>query len=332
MATVKFEEMGTLMGKHAFTGGEPMNISRLTVLGLLLTGLVWLCSGCSSSSTSPSETVDWFLNATWVNLADFTGGSYLGGALEWDGDDSVYALRGNDGEDGRQLWRYDISSDTWTQLADGFSAYWSSCLAYTGGDHIYGLMGNGTSSFYRYTISTDDWDQMESFPESGVRRGARTLVWPGTGDYLYAIKGNETGTFARYSQSGDSWEYLTSIPEGVPYGGSICWGGGDYLYATAGDSSFYRYDIGSDSWNIMAPLPRAIDFGSNICFDGDRSLFMFRGAVDTGFWRYDITDDEWKTLEDTPGAVDSGGALASDGEAVYALPGGGSTEFWAFKP
>jgi hypothetical protein len=306
-----------------------MRLRRLSSVFLLVSIVAASVIGCSSSSTGPSEVVDWFVSASWGNLEDFADGSYVGGALEWDGDDSIYALHGRNEQ---EFWRYDISSNTWTRLADSFEAYWSSSLAWTGGDHIYGLEGNGTSAFFEYTISTDDWSQVQPFPESGVRRGARTLVWPGSGDYLYAIKGNLTGVFARYSVSGDSWEYMAAVPEGVPYGGSICWGGGDRIYATAGDSSFYRYDIGSDAWEAVADLPGKIDFGSNVCFDGDRSIFMVQGDSLSGFWRYDVTDDAWETMEDTPTMVREGGALASDGEAVYAFPGGGSTEFWVFRP
>jgi hypothetical protein len=175
-------------------------VATRVVLAALLTAF----AGCSSS-TSPSAITDWFLDAFWQTLSDFPNGSYYGAALEWDGDDAVYALRGWDAPDGNQFWRYDVSTDDWTQLGDTpFSAFWGASLAYIGGDHMYALQGNGTDAFYRCTISTDNWDSMESFPESGVRRTGRSLAWPGSGDYVYGIKGNETDVFARYSISGDS--------------------------------------------------------------------------------------------------------------------------------
>jgi len=312
--------------------GRQMKTSVVVTLTLLVALAALVSTGCSSSGTSPSDVVDWFLNAAWGGRADFAGGSYMGACIEWDSDDSIYALRGHGQDNSNEFWRYDISTDTWTQLAGGFNAYWSSTLAYTGGDHIYAIQGNGTDSFYRYSISGDSWESMNDYPETGVRRAGKALVWPGSGDYLYAIKGNETTVFARYSQSGNSWEYLAPIPDGVPYGGSICCGGGGRIYATAGDTSFYRYDIGTDAWTQVAPLPDEIDFGSSLCYDGEESLFMVRGDSTSAFWRYDIPDDAWESMEDTPTIVQSGGSLTSSGDAVYALPGGGSAEFWAFKP
>jgi N-acetylneuraminic acid mutarotase len=310
---------------------DRISLVVLVPLAALL-GAAMLIAGCSSSS-SPDDDTPWYDGAVWSARADFPPNSGNHGAsLEWDGDDSIYATRGHDGSSVWAFWRYDVPADSWTQLEDStIDHYWGTTLVYTGGDYIYMIQGNGTDDFCRYSISGDSWQEMASFPESGVRRAGRGLAWPGSGDYIYAIKGNNATVFARYSQSGDSWEYIAPLPEAVPYGASICWGGEDDIYATAGDSSFYRYDIALGAWSQLADMPAPIYFGSWMCWDGDNSLFVLRGNGTAEFWRYDMTDDAWETLEDVPGTVVEGGSLACNGSAVYAFQGGSSTSFWVFR-
>jgi len=41
--------------------------------------------------------------------------------------------------------------------------------------------------------------------------------------------------------------------------------------------------------------------------------------------------DEWETIDDAPATITPGGTMVCGDEALYVLPGGGSTAFWAFK-
>ncbi|MFH1689200.1 MAG: hypothetical protein ABIE42_03050 [Candidatus Eisenbacteria bacterium] len=287
--------------------------------------------GCSSS-TSPSDVDDWWLGATWSGVADHPPGSYLGTAFLWDGDDTIYATRG--GVDGfvRDFWTYSISSDAWTQLGDvSFDPYWSCSMAWPGGDYIYVPQGNGTSAFYRYTISTDTWDSMADYPEDGVRRMGRSVVWPGSGDYIYAAKGNQEATFFRYHIPSDAWEYLTPIPVATVYGSSICWGGGGRIFAAVEGERFFEYRTSSDSWTEKAPYPAPIDFGSYLTFDGMESIFMTRGAETDTLWRYDIPTDEWEQLDNLPATLYRGAATVFADNALYAVPGEYLMDFWVYK-
>jgi hypothetical protein len=308
-----------------------MRHRTVTVIAALASAAL-LGYGCSST-TSPSSVVDWFLDAAWESAADFPPGADLGASLVWDGDRSVYALCGNVSRNDRGFWRYDTVDDTWTELTSAsFDPAWASSMAWDGDDCIYALQGNGTDQFYRYTIPTDTWDRMASFPEWGVRQAAHTLVRPGTGNYLYAAKGNYETVFARYDMSGDTWDYLEPIPQRMSMGTSIAWGGGYRIFAAADSLEFYEYSIPADQWFPRAPYPEPLYWGSWLCYDGEGSLFMTRGDTTAAFWRYDIADDTWEALDDAPGGFARGGTIVSDGEAVYALPGMFQTDFWAFRP
>ncbi len=318
--------------KRTETGGRVMR-ARAVIIGIMLTAVaVSMLVGCSST-TSPSDILAWFVGASWVSGADFTSGSTRGASLVWDGDDSLFTCNGHVSGGTDELWRYDISTDTWTQLGTpSISVFWSTCFAWTGGDEMYVAYGNGTSGFWRYTISTDDWTQVESFPESGVRRMGHSLVWPGSGDYVYLAKGDDSDIFARYDTGADAWEYLAAIPQTMGNGTQISWGGGESIFAAADQQDFFEYDIATDTWETRAALPETLHHGAWMCYDHDESLFLARGDSTDTLWRYDIPGDSWEEMTDIPLAVQAGGTMVSDGGAVYLLPGGASTDFWIFKP
>ena len=138
-------------------------------------------------------------------------------------------------------------------------------------------------------------------------------------------------TFFRYHIPTDDWDYLTPIPEITDYGSSICWGGGDRIFASADDERFFEYRTGSDSWTERAPYPAPIDFGSYLTYDGVESIFMTRGAGTDTLWRYDIPSDAWEQLGSTPGPLSDGGATVYAGEVIFAVPGEYQTDFWVFK-
>lgn len=292
-----------------------------------------MLGGCSSSSSSPADIIPWYDSAQWVAGDDFTSGSTRGTSLEWDGDDSFYTHAGWTQSRLDSFWRYDISTDSWIQLnGSPISPYWSTSLAWTGGDEMYATFGNGTSSFWRYTISLDDWTSMESFPVSGVRRMGHALVWPGSGDYVYLAKGDMGSIFARYDTTSDEWEYLADVPQTMGNGTQISWGGGTRIFAAADHLDFFEYDIATDTWETRAALPGSLHHGAWMCYDGDESLFLAQGDTTAALFRYDIGGDTWESMPDIPVDMMAGASMVCANEALYVLPGGGSTDFWIFKP
>ncbi len=298
------------------------------ILVLLALPAAIIVAGCSSSS-SPSSAMPWYVDAEWTAGASFTKGSTLGAALAWDGDGSLYTCSGYISGQQDEFWMYDIAADSWTELGPpAVSAYWSTCMAWTGGDEMYATYGNGTTGFYRYTISTDSWTQMESFPEAGVRRMGQCIVWPGEGDFVYVAKGDNSSVFCRYNTVADSWAYMAPVPNTMGDGTQIAWGGGTSIFAAADDQQFFEYDIGADAWETRAPYPDALNFGAWLCYDGDESLVLSRGDTTATLWRYDIPGDSWESLEDAPVTMTFGGTMVVVDDILYMLPGGGSTDFW----
>ncbi len=99
-----------------------------------------------------------------------------GCSLVWTGDAYLYAFQGELIEDqpSRIFWRYDMESDTWLQMADvpdvggvsdGGSLLWIGHCQPWQSDYIYALGGGSYAEesgdgFYRYTISTDTWEEL----------------------------------------------------------------------------------------------------------------------------------------------------------------------------
>lgn len=312
---------------------------RIWMSLLLLSSLISLQACSSDDPAQPSNTPAWFEGLTWTALADFGAGSFPGASLEW-ADGAIYATRGfGDPEDlERSFWRYDPGADAWTRLADCiFDPYWGSCLTWTGGDKIYATMGNGTSAFYEYSISLDDWSRLADVPESGVRRGGRVHDWPGGGDFLYLIKpiaevGDMNAPFFRYSIPGDEWTELSSMPGDLWDGNSFCWDGDEGFYCTNKDFQFWHYDIPSDNWSRQDNFPGAIALGGNSCNDGQGFIWTLEGDESDLIRLFDMQAREWTLGPMAPESAIWGATLIGDGESVYGLFGDGSTGFWRLGP
>ena len=82
-------------------------------------------------------------------------------------------------------------------------------VPHAGGDRVYALRGNSTTTFGYYSIAADQWFSMENTLESVGEGGA--LVYD-DGNFLYALRGDGTNDFWRYNISSNSWSSLQNAP------------------------------------------------------------------------------------------------------------------------
>ena len=210
--------------------------------------------------------------------------------------DYAYVFGGRD-IDGRylnDLWRYDITNDTWasmgvTPLESRVNA--TACV-YDGIAYI-GLGFNGkygtSSSYFRdwwsYNPKNDTWKQLKHYPDSAT---ARAISMIGEGE-LY-----------------------------VGYG--FCW-----TY----ERNMYRYDIASDSWSyIDVHLDRnALTFPMR-SFGGVGATCQGRHFAGTGFrtsslnwWGEFDPNGEWFKREDVPGEKRTLATCTTTQDFVYVIGG-----------
>jgi len=200
-------------------------------------------------------------------------------------------------------------------------------LAYTGGDRVYALQGNGTKNFGYYSISADQWISRADTDKEVGQGGA--LVYAG-GNFVYALLGDNKD-FWLYNTNSNSWSKRKETPKDIKAGGALAYNGG-YIYALQGGSKkeFWRYAISDNEWKKMRKIPVAVNAGGALVAVGGDTIYAFSGGNLTNFWRYTISTNSWVALQNTDSGVSNGGALAYySGDYIYALLGN-STDFWRY--
>jgi len=249
---------------------------------------------------------------SWASLALTPGNVKYGGSLAYDGDNYIYAFKGNSSS----FWRYDISLDSWTTLTSApGTVKQGGALTYNDG-YVYALQGNNTKNFWRYNISTSTWTTLASTNDNVKYGGALTND---SGNYIYAFHCVGTAIFWRYDISADLWTLMANTPNGVGYGAALTYDSSGYIYALRGKCSdgFWRYDISGDSWSEMTDTPDSVEWGGALAWGGGDYIYALRGKYTWDFWRYDTSADSWTSRAHAPSSVGYGGALVMGGASYY---------------
>jgi hypothetical protein len=212
---------------------------------------------------------------------------------------------------------------------------------YAGGNYLYAMMGQGSSSFQQFdrSNSTDPWTEITSIPWF--------YYWNNSsGDLAYAY-GDDIYTYFpgfvsynpvfRHNASTSTWNSLGNTPVRPQIGSALAYGGGDQLFMLQGGGrDFWRYDIPSGDWDEMKKLQgfASAARGADLVHTGGRYLYALMGGNSQVFMRFDKNTGnkgKWERMADTPGPVGGGGSLAYfSGDHIYALQGGGSDQFWRY--
>jgi len=249
---------------------------------------------------------------TWQELSEAPTAFYLGSSLAYY-DGYIYAINGQDGSDATNavpyLFRYDIASDTWTQMADapGTWGYGSDIVSGENGK-LYAVRARAYDYFWSYDIATNTWsDTLPNIPSP------------------YQV----------YSQNGHPLVFSD-----VSYGSdpTNCENGCIYSFRGNNNRQFFRFDIALSQWySGFADIPSAIGgvhYGSSIVFDSvNDNFYASRGYNTDEFMKYDIDTETWDSdTADTPNfpggiATYYGGAMVYHDGYVYALPANRQPEF-----
>ena len=219
---------------------------------------------------------------TWYRLANTPHVQGAGDAIVYSAyDGKIYAFIGRAHYTGSYkpdnysvFVRYDPATNSWSYLNfpdwpgtdDGCSLTW------TGGRYIYALEGefyenSPISSFARYDIETNTWEDMSDIPtKDGVGDGG-SLLWIGYydsrySDIIYALDGNgcnETPgyNFSAYHISTDTWEKLDSLPYPVGdyVGNRLAYVDGKIYYWQGTPSTWDGGGTKICSWTPTPPIP-----------------------------------------------------------------------------
>jgi hypothetical protein len=232
-------------------------------------------------------------------------------ALCWDGDNTIFAAKGNTNE----FWAYYIDADTWVQ-----KAFVPVPKKYKGGTSItfyagivYLLAGNQKTSdptnFYSYVPAADTVGGVPWTSLTGAPLTPNNKKWKdGSGitamsGLVYALKGGDKyNVFCAYSISGGTWQEIESLPLTHPMigkkvkvkdGGAVATDG-SVLYAIkgGGKQDFWMYTPATDAgaWTPLETIPRlwkkSVPKAGAALTYAEGKIWLMKGNNSLEFWRY----------------------------------------------
>ncbi|NTU46069.1 hypothetical protein HGA88_00390 [Candidatus Roizmanbacteria bacterium] len=222
----------------------------------------------------------------WTRLPNapctiYSGSVYANGA--------VYFACGNNTT---LFFRYDSASLSWVRLADvpaTVSAAGAQVASFDGTDTIYLLRGNGTTTLYKYTISTNTWaTESTTAPISFGGGWGATMIYDGAGTTgnLYITRGNGWGNFYKYSLQSHTWSSLNSVPVPPNSGAATIYDNGKIYYIPgASTNRMFVYDVTSNQWVNGTKTPGETDYGASMVKVGNVA-YVTQGNYTSTFWRF----------------------------------------------
>jgi len=295
----------------------------------------------------------------WVPLAQAPVGPYTGGCMAYDPEtDSIFIATGNYR---RNFYKYDVSTDTWTQLQDTPSAveYGGSMDVIDG--YIYTLRGYNSTLFYRFNIEENSWET----PTQGFFGPNNPTTATTYFDFyygaemeeddqgnIYITRGYYSDDFGKYNSATGEFTRLARLPVGVYQGAAMVFNEDEnVLYLTAGEirtrksgtvnNYFMKYTVATNSWEIITadPAPYQTGYGSSMVYDGSRYIYLTRGSNSNWWWRYDtqaVAGSRWSsTLPTISGWTQGqGGQITYKEEGsnhyIYSTRGTNTNTFWRY--
>ncbi|MFO7652095.1 MAG: T9SS type A sorting domain-containing protein [bacterium] len=259
---------------------------------------------------------------------------------------------------------YDAAASAWAELTpwplgtEAKPPYKGAVGSSDGNGTIYATKGNNRSGFWKYSVLDSAWTQLEDVPlglsNKKVKGGTDMVYVAGDTDYVYLLKGYKT-EFYRYNIAAGAWQALADAPAGVkPKWDKGSWlvydeARGRLLAHKAKYQELYAYDLAAGTWGALLPgMPpangqtgknkKAKDGSDAALLDG--TLYALKGGNTQDFYSLDLETMTWAEQETIPAfgstgkkkRVKGGGSIAADGEALYALKGNKTREFWRYVP
>ena len=284
----------------------------------------------------------------WTPKANISLMGMREGAVTWSIGTKGYVCGGSFGSYPNDLWEYDPTLDTWTQMANfpapgrslaagfviGTKGYMGTGNSIVGGNH-------NTNDFFEWDQTNNTWAVKASFPNSpwgAVGFSVGTKGYMGTGTSGTNASSVE---FYEYTPSSDSWAPIANFGGGLRAEATAFNIGSKGYVATGFDGSsslkkdLWEYDPAFGTWTQKA------NFGGTprhqcASFVAGGMGFVGLGQNTQDFWEYDPTLDSWTQIANFGGT----GRNRSRGFGIgnFGYVGTGSdgtitaTDFWQWGP
>lgn len=255
-------------------------------------------------------------NNNWDQMRDFPGGfveeptgfAIGGNGFVCCGFDSIK----HDSIDSR-LWEYYPQADTWQVKASYPGILSEAPISFVYNSNAFVGMGDGTSDFWRYNLTTDSWDSLSNLPE-GARSECGVAV---VDSFAYIIAGFNLTTghdlafkdIWRYNINHDHWDSIGVMP-GLARSNVLFWHFDNIIIGGYGEqmdslsnyyfgTDIYEYNVRSNKWDTLSCLnfPDSIADGATMgCFMLGKTGYFFGGYktyVDPSYynnmWSFDAS-------------------------------------------
>lgn len=182
-----------------------------------------------------------------------------------------------------EFWRFDTSTETWTQLQSGVLAMHGCGLAgYNGKIYMFGgYTGTLQNRFFIYDIASNTWT--ENTTSINVPSARHHCRFVSTGDGKLYLWGSLNGSqLFSYDIASNTWTTLASSSITNSLAGDMTTDG-TYLYCEG--SAGQKYTISTNTWSSIASLEGRMTYSSVenriYCINNER---LYRYNIPTNTW------------------------------------------------
>jgi len=248
------------------------------------------------------------------------------GSATYDGTDRVYIKAYS------HLLEYSVSQKKLIRSTRMVYANYGSIFYLNG--YVYNIISNGTKRFFRYNVSTLEWEELANAPGNVSLYYSENLFADKEGR-LYAAVGAGSKTIYRYTPGANTWETLNLAPIAINDGYTFAYDGNHTVYFSfsASSSAYYSFDTDNGTWS--APLAVINDikpnYGSYATYRQGK-IYMMKGANTKKMSIYDIGANTWSAGPDAPTEVYRGASFLKINDDYGLLaPNGAKAAIWRFN-
>ena len=307
------------------------------------------------------------IKAQWIQRSNFPG-EFRVKSTSFTLNNKIYVIGGfgNSGATLKDVWQYDIATDTWLQKNDFAGAERYAAIAFVVDGNAYvGTGGNDNGyldDLWRYNESSDTWTTRTGLPAgSAQHENQRRESWSfvvGNKAYLgggdgFVFGPNSTTNIAfydiwEYNPITNTWTQKSDMPDFIGRDFSIAGAINNKGYVGLGCNvdqninrqSFWEYDPTNDTWTSKHDFPSQFTTDAN-AFVLNSQLFVAGGVkfnpvtLTDQVYSYDPVSDTWTQSNAFNGGAIAGAISGFTDSAAFLGTGynGGLTmrhDFWEY--
>ena len=163
-------------------------------------GFIYAVKGSSNSFLKYDITLN-----TWSALANLPASNYKGANIVSAGNpDILYVNLGSAGaNNSKKLYKYTISTNAFTELADAPDFYAGSMI-YTGSNYLIVAKGMNTRTMWKYNIASNTWETLSN-ADGAILSGACQMAYAGNGK-AYGFQGDSLNVMWEIPFAFNSWK------------------------------------------------------------------------------------------------------------------------------